>query len=241
MSNASPAASSTVVPRSRYSRWSAHLDQERVSTRHDQRDQRERRRLALRLAGIGQPAGVHVALEVVDRHQRLAVRPGQRLGEVDAHEQRAREPGAVRDRDAVHVGHGDAGRREGLVQHGHDPAQVGPGRHLGDDAAGRRVERDLAGHDVGVDPAAVLDERDPGLVAGRLDGEQQRAAHAPAPGAFCAPDAPAVSPGASRSSGSASGAGAASSSARRRAIRSVIDGSASGSVVMISASSWLSL
>ena len=83
-----------------------------------------------------------------------------------------------------------------------------------------RVERDLAGDDVGVDPAAVLDERDPGLVAGRLDGQQQRAAHAPAPGAFCAPDAPAVSPGASRSSGSASGAGAASSSARRRAIRS---------------------
>ena len=64
-----------------------------------------------------------------------------------------------------------------------------------------RVERDLAGHDVGVDPAAALDERDPGLVARRLDGQQQRAAHAPAPGAFCAPDAPAVSPGASRSSG----------------------------------------
>ena len=68
----------------------AHLDEERVPARHDQRDQRERRRLALRLAGIQQPARVDVALEVVDRDQRLAVRPGERLGEVDADQQRAR-------------------------------------------------------------------------------------------------------------------------------------------------------
>ena len=108
--------------------------------------------------------------------------PGQRLGEVDAHEQRAREPRAVGDRDAVDVGHGDAGRGERLVQHGHDPAQVGPRRDLGHDAAGRRMERDLARDDVGVDPAAVLDQRDAGLVARRLDGQEQRTAHAPRSG-----------------------------------------------------------
>ena len=81
----------------------AHLDEERVAARHDQRDERERRRLALRLARVEQPARVDVALEVVDRDERLAVRPGERLGEVDADEQRAREARAVGDRDGVDV------------------------------------------------------------------------------------------------------------------------------------------
>ena len=99
----------------------AHLDQERVATGHDQRDQRERRLLPLRLAGIGQPAGVHVALEVVDADQRLVVDPGQRLGEVDPDEQRPGEPGAVGDRNAVHVGQSTpavarASSRTGTIQ-----------------------------------------------------------------------------------------------------------------------------
>ena len=62
----------------------AHLDEERVAARHDERDERERRRLVLGLARVEQPARVDVALEVVDRHERLVVRPGERLGDVDA-------------------------------------------------------------------------------------------------------------------------------------------------------------
>ena len=51
----------------------------------------------------------------------------------------------------------------------------------------------------------------------------------------------AASVGEAASSGAASGGGASSSATRSRAIRSRIAGAASGSVVMISASSWLSL
>ena len=81
----------------------------------------------------------------------------------------------------------DAGGLEGLVEGRDDPAQVGARGHLGHDPAGRRVQRDLAGDDVGVDPPPALDQRDAGLVAARLDREDQRAAHAgalarPAPG-----------------------------------------------------------
>ena len=110
---------------------------------------------------------------------------------------------------------------------GHDPAQVGPRRDLGHDAAGRRVERDLAGDDVGVDPPAVLDQGDAGLVAAGLDREEQRAAHAtPSPAGRAAGLA-----GAGRVAGRdrvvrarRRAAGAASSAARSRAIRSRIAG-----------------
>ena len=74
-------------------------------------------------------------------------------------------------------GHGDAGVGQRLVEDRHDPAEVGPCGDLRDDPAGRRVERGLAGDDVGVDSAAALDDRDPRLVAGRFDGEDQRPAH----------------------------------------------------------------
>ena len=63
-----------------------------------------------------------------------------------------------------------------LVEHRDHPAQVGARGDLGHDAAGLRVERDLARDDVGDDPAAVLDDRDRRLVAGALDG-QDEAAH----------------------------------------------------------------
>ena len=65
------------------------------------------------------------------------------------------------------------GRRARLLEHRDHPAQVGARRDLGHDAARRRVQRDLAGHDVGHDAPAVVDDRDRGLVAGRLDGQDQ--------------------------------------------------------------------
>ena len=95
---------------------------------------------------------------------------------------------------------------------------MGPRRDLGDDAAGPGVERDLARHGLGDDPAGPVEQRDAGLVARRLDGQEEPAAH---PGA--------------------SGPGEAAISARSLASRAVIAGLSSGSVVMISASSWSSL
>ena len=60
-------------------------------------------------------------------------------------------------------------RRARLLEHRDHPAQVGTRRNLGDDAAGLRVERDLARDDVGQDAPAVLDDRHGRLVAGGLD------------------------------------------------------------------------
>ena len=51
-----------------------HLDEERVAAADDERDERELRCRLLGLVGVEQPGGVDVALEVVDRHQRQAVR-----------------------------------------------------------------------------------------------------------------------------------------------------------------------
>ena len=137
-------------------------------------------------------------------------------------------PGSVGHRDRVDVVPGRAGIGPGLVEDRGDPAQVRACRDLGHDPAGRGMERDLRGDHVGEDPPAIVDERDAGLVARRFDGEDEPAAHAsPARGR--------------RARSGRTGGGAASISARSRAIRSRMAGSASGSVVMISASSPLSL
>ena len=205
---------------------------------HDERDEREDRIGSVRLAGIAQPRGVDVALEVVDPDERHVVDPGERLGEVDADQQRAGQARSVGDRDRVDVVPGRAGVGPRLVEDRHDPAQVGAGGDLGHDPAGRGVERDLRGDDVGVDPPAVLDQRDARLVARRFDGEDQPAAH---PTGLIAADPREGRFRRGRRASGRAGAGAASMAARSRAIRSRIAGSASGSVVMIRASSPLSL
>ncbi len=74
--------------------------------------------------------------------------PREALGRLHADEQRADEPGPVGHRDAVDVGERDARARERLADHGADAAQVIPRRELRDDAAVRRVQRDLRVHDV---------------------------------------------------------------------------------------------
>ena len=147
--------------------------------------------------------------------------PGQRLGEVDPDQERAGQPGSVRDGDPVDVAPASPGVGQRGVQDGHDPAQMGPRGHLGHDPAGGRVQGDLAGDDVRVDPAAALDEGDPGLVAARLDGQQERSRHG-------RPGGGGDDPGAG---GSISGR--AASFARRPVRRACIRCSPSGSVVMI--------
>ena len=219
----------------------AHLGEEGVAAGHDERDERERRFGVLGFVRVEQPRRVDVPFEVVHPDQRLVVDPGEGLREVDANEQRSGEPGPVRDGHRLDVVPRHAGAGPRLVQDRHDPAQVGSGRHLRDDAPGRSVERDLGGNDVGVDPPAALDDRDAGLVARQFEGEDERSAHR-SPG--CGPCGSRSAAGRSASpSGSPGrrGSGAASSSARSRVSRSRIRGSASGSVVMISASSLSSL
>ena len=181
LSNASPAASSTVWPEQAVAQVVAHLDEERVAAADDERHERELGRRPLRLVGVEQPGGVDVALEVVDRHERQAVRPGQRLGHRDAHEQRAREARALGHRDGVErptspsrPARSRASSRTGIIQRRWARAATS-----GTMPPVARVERDLAGDDVGDDAPAALDDRHGRLVAGGLDG-QDAAAQRPA-------------------------------------------------------------
>ena len=164
-----------------------------------------------------------MSLEVVDAHQRLAPDERERLREVDADQQRAGKTGPVGDRYAVDVVPAHARVLPGLLEDRDDPSQVSPRGELGHDASGGRVERDLAGNDVRVYPLAALDQRDPGLVAAALDGENDRAGHA------------------SSSADGRSGARLASNACRRRSRRVRMRLPSRWSVVMMRASSPLSL
>ena len=206
----------------------AHFGQERVAAGDDQGHQRKLRLGTLAFARIEQPGGLDVAVEVVHPDQRLALDIGQRLGEVHPDEQRAGQARSVGHRDGIDVGPGQPGILPGGVQDGHDPAQVGPGGNLGHDPAGRGMEGHLAGDDVGQDAPAILDECDARLVAARFDRQDQRTAHRPRTVSV---------PG----TASLTGSGAASRAARRAASRATISGERRGSVVMIRASSLLSV
>ena len=159
-----------------------HLDKERVAAADHQGNQRELGWRLVFLTGVEQPRGVDVPLQVVDRHQRQAVDPGERLGHGDPDQQRSGQSRPLGDGDGLELRPiGNAGVAARLLEHRDHPAQMGARRDLGDDAAGRAVQGNLAGDDVGHDPAAVLDDGDGGLVARRLDREDAaawRACHA---------------------------------------------------------------
>ena len=215
--------------------------QERVPTAHDQTDGRQRRLRALRRIRVQQPCRVEVTLVMIDRDQRQVVEPGERTRERDAHQQRADEARAFRDRDRLDarepVG---PGATAGLLEHRDHPADVGARRHLRHDATGGGMEHHLARDDVGVDAPPPLHDRDRGLIAGGLDGEQPSGTHAsagPAAGGPSADDRVSV-PG--RRPALPSAASSCAKRSRRAATRASIAGVAMGSVVMIRASSPLS-
>ena len=127
-------------------------------------------RLQVRTAEHG---GIDVAPEVVDAGQGLV--PGRRQPLPHAHpdQQAADQAGAAGDGDEVEVRGLDRGLLEGEVEEAGQPLEVVAGRQLGDDAAEVLVQVDLGVDDVGEDLAAVLDDRDRGLVAGRFDAQSQ--------------------------------------------------------------------
>jgi hypothetical protein len=115
-----------------------------------------------------------MSLEVVDPDEWLVVDPRQRLREVQPDEERSGEARAVCHRDRVDVVDRDVRVAERFVEDGDDPAEVGPRGDLGDDPAGRGVERASGSRRRSTGSRAAADHRDPGLVAGRLDGEDHR-------------------------------------------------------------------
>jgi len=106
---------------------------------------------------------------VVDRHERQATSPRERLRSRHADEQRPDQPRPGRDCDRADVVEGRPRSCERLFEHRRDELEVPPARNLGHDTAELGMElvlgRDHAGHNL----AVRGDECRGSLVAGRLD------------------------------------------------------------------------
>ena len=114
LSNASPAASSSVAPRGSWTIGRAAVEEAGVSAGGDEGDAGEDRRLAF------QRGRISVRVEVVDADERQVPEPGEGLRGSHADEQRADESGSVDDGDGIEVLDADGGLFE--------RAPGGPGR-----------------------------------------------------------------------------------------------------------------
>ena len=112
-----------------------------------------------------------MALEVVDRHERQRTGVGERLREVEPHEQRAGQPRPVGHGHRVDLVEAAGCARQRLVQHGDHRLHVLARGQLRDHAAVFGVQLDLRRDDVRANAPAVLDDRHGGLVARGLDAE----------------------------------------------------------------------
>jgi len=115
--------------------------------------------------------GGHMALEVVDRHERQAARERQRLRGREAHQERADQAGPLGHGHRLEVVEPDARVGQRTFHGRHDQLQVPARGHLGHDTAVRRVQGGLRGNDVREDGAAPRHDRRGGLIARRLDPE----------------------------------------------------------------------
>ena len=136
MSNASPAASSSVVPRTRYPPRVLHVEQHRVPAAREQAGERRREVERLEIERRD------MAVQMVDRDQRQPPRPRERLRRRDADEQRADQPGpavtATLEIAEPAPASPSASRTTGI-----DELEMPARRHLGHDAAEARVQLGL--------------------------------------------------------------------------------------------------
>ena len=103
------------------------------------------------MAGILEEAGLEMGFEVVDADERLLMVIGQALGEGQADEERADEPGPLGHGVEVDRLEPDAGPRQRLADDGRDRLDVLARGELGDDPAVRRVDLVLGQDDVAED------------------------------------------------------------------------------------------
>ena len=144
-----------------------YVEEQRVPAAREQAQ--ERRVDGLRL----QEQRGDMAVQVVDRSEGKPQRPRERLRRRQPDEQRADQPGPLRDGDPLDPVEPDAGLVERLAQHRRDELEVPPRGDLRDDAAVLRVQLGLGGDDIGEELAVVRDHSRGCLVAGRLEPEDQ--------------------------------------------------------------------
>ncbi|ABA52958.1 hypothetical protein BURPS1710b_A0840 [Burkholderia pseudomallei 1710b] len=145
----------------------AHAHQLRMAARHEQRDERKRRRLG------DEQRRQQMPFEVVDADGRLVPRERERVRDARADEQRAREAGPLRERDRVDVVAARAACGEHLFEQRQRAANVVARRELGNDTAVFAVHRDLRVKRVREQAALGVVEREAGFVAGAFDAENE--------------------------------------------------------------------
>ena len=91
--------------------------------------------------------GQHMAVQVVDIHQRYVERQSEPLGKRGADVERARQARAAREGDGVDVLAADARLADGLAHNGDNVLLVGPGCQFGDHATIGLMDL-LAGNDI---------------------------------------------------------------------------------------------
>ena len=119
----------------------AHQHEVRVPAGDDEAERGE-----LRLRPFDEPVRVDVAFEVVDAEERQFASKGDRLGGVEAHQQRSCEARPARPRDSIDVVQCAARSFERFAHDGRDVAEMLAARDLRDHAAVLRVECYLARH-----------------------------------------------------------------------------------------------
>ena len=148
-------------------------EQERVPAAREEAGER-------RLEGLGpQVERRDVRAEMVDRHEREAARPGDRLRGREADEQRADETGALGDGDPADVVEAPPRVVERRAQDRRNELEVPSRGDLRHHAAVPRVELGLRGDDRGEQLAVLGDDGGGRLVAGRLEAEDEPAHAAP--------------------------------------------------------------
>jgi len=117
--------------------------------------------------------GVDVGDQVVDPDQGLVEGQGIGLGRRHPDQQGPGQAGADGDRDRVHVRQPGPAEGAGLLDRRVEQVDVGPRGDLGHHPAVAGVQGLLVGEHVGADQAAVGDQGHPGLVARRLDPQDE--------------------------------------------------------------------
>ena len=134
---------------------------------------RDQQRQIGKLDRVGQPGGEHMGFEMVDREEGEVVRGGDRLAGHRADDDAADQPRPGGRRHPVERIEADPGIRHGPRDHAVDGLQMRARGDLRHYPAIVAMGVELVAHHIGEDRAAVVDHRRRGLVAARLDTEDQ--------------------------------------------------------------------
>jgi len=124
-------------------------------------------------SGIGQPRSREMTVDVVHREERQTPAPCDRLGRLDAYQQRAYETRTHGHGHSTQVVERASALAEGLRHHRRHPLHMGAAGDLGDHAAIPFVDRVLRVGHRREHPSFRTEDRGGRIVTRRLDGKER--------------------------------------------------------------------